>query len=195
MKLRMAENSLFAILLRSRWWVSALVGLAFVALSLALLPASVRIVGAIGGLPFLGIAVIAARRQWGQPSPAKVQALLEAAAAMGWNEFAEALAAAWRREGFEVTRLNGPAADFSLERQGRVTLVSAKRWKAARMGAEPLRELQQALDKLQAQYGVAVALGEPTDAALAFARENALTLLRGEALARLLRDLPTKPKP
>jgi restriction system protein len=195
MKLRMAENSLFAILLRSRWWVSALVGLAFIALSLALLPASVRIVGAIGGLPFLGISVIAARRQWGQPSPAKVQALLEAAGAMGWNEFAEALAAAWRREGFEVRRLNGPAADFSLERQGRVTLVSAKRWKAARMGVEPLRELQQALDKLQAQYGIAVALGEPTDAALAFARENALTLLRGEALARLLRDLPTKPKP
>ncbi|MEF7614580.1 restriction endonuclease [Aquincola sp. MAHUQ-54] len=190
----MAENSLFAILLRSRWWVSALVALGFVVVAFAMLPESLRVIGALGGAPFVVISVMAARRQWGLPGPAKVQALLTAAGTMGWNEFAEALATAWRREGYAVRRVDGPGADLALERQGRTTLVSAKRWKAARVGAEALRDLLQAIDKQEAHYGIAVALGEPTDAARAFARDNGLTLLGGEALARLLRDMPLPPK-
>ena len=39
MKLRMAENSLFAILLRQRWWVSASIALAIGLVAAALLPA------------------------------------------------------------------------------------------------------------------------------------------------------------
>lgn len=190
MKLRMAENSLFAILLRSRWWISLLVAAGFVAVSFALLPESVRMVGALGGAPFVIISVMAARRQWGLPSPAKAEALLKAAGGIGWPELAEALAAGWRREGYTVQRLQGGAADFLLERQGRTVVASARRWKAARVGTEPLRELLQAVDRHEASSGLYVALGEPSEAAVSFANQNAITLLRGTALAQLLRDMP-----
>lgn len=193
MKLRMAENSLFAILLRSRWWISLLVAVGFVAVSFALLPESVRMVGALGGAPFVIISVMAARRQWGLPSPAKAEALLKTAASMGWPDLAEALAAGWRREGYTVQRLQDGAADFLLERQGRTVVASARRWKAARVGTEPLRELLQAVDRHQASSGLFLALGEPSEAAATFARQNAITLMRGNALAQLLRDMPTTP--
>lgn len=190
MKLRMADNSLFAILLRSRWWISLLVALAFVAVSLALLPASVRVVGALGSAPFFIISVMALRRQWGQPSPAKAEALLKAAGGMGAIELADALTAAWQREGYTVQRLTGQRADFLLQRQGRTVVASARRLKAARVGVEPLRELLQAVDQHEASSGLYLALGEPTEAAVSFANQNAITLLRGMPLAQLLRELP-----
>ena len=60
----MAKNSLFAVLLRSPWWVSAVIGLVLALLALALLPEQLRAVGAVSGLPFAVIGVMAARRQW-----------------------------------------------------------------------------------------------------------------------------------
>lgn len=190
MKLRMAEHSLFAILLRSRWWISLLVALGFVAVSFALLPESVRMVGALGGAPFLFIAAMAAKRQWGLPSPARAEALVKAAGSIGWIELADALTAGWQREGYTVQRLQGPRADFLLERQGRTVVASARRLKAARVGVDPLRELLQAVDQHEASSGLYLALGEPSEAAVTFANQNAITLMRGPALAQLLRDMP-----
>jgi len=46
MKLRMAQNSLFAVLLRSPWWISFLVALVLVAATQALLPAQYKNSGA-----------------------------------------------------------------------------------------------------------------------------------------------------
>ena len=63
MKFRMAENSLFAILLRSSWWVSFLVAGGIVLLSGLLLPAQFIVYGAIVAAPFLVIGFIAAWRQ------------------------------------------------------------------------------------------------------------------------------------
>jgi len=86
MKFRMAERSLFAILLRSPWWISlALAGVIALIARLAL-PAEMFWFGAMGGFPFLVIAVMAARRQMKEPSAARVQQTLEAAGAMSWRE-------------------------------------------------------------------------------------------------------------
>src|SRR3970040_897862 len=115
MKWKMAENSVFAILLRSRWWVSALVAAGvfgvvrmFMAWGYALFAIS----------PFIIIAAVAAWRQIRVASG---------------------------------TRLGTGAADFELERAGRVSLVCARRWKASRTGVEPLKELVAAGEKLGAQ--------------------------------------------
>ena len=51
----MAPNSLFAILLRSSWWISVLVAAAIVVLSGIALPPKYFIFGAVGALPFLVI--------------------------------------------------------------------------------------------------------------------------------------------
>jgi len=66
-KFQMAKNSLFAVLLRSPWWISAGIALLLALLSFALLPEAYRIVGALSGLPFVVVAALAARRQWHLP--------------------------------------------------------------------------------------------------------------------------------
>lgn len=189
----MAENSVFAILLRSAWWISLAVAVAIVAASRALLPERFVWFGVFSAIPFLVISVIAASRQLRQPSPTRQAARIDGLRAMAWPEFAELLAAGYAREGGRVERLAGPVADLRVERSGRVSLVGARRWKAARVGVEPLRELQQLRQSLQADEGVYVATGEPSAAALAYAAEHGLRLLAGAELVRLIGIGPPTP--
>ena len=48
--MKMAENSLFAILLRARWWISFAIAAALVLLSFVLLPDTFRLMGIVAGL-------------------------------------------------------------------------------------------------------------------------------------------------
>jgi restriction system protein len=188
-KLKMTENSLFAILLRSRWWVSFLIAVAMALLARLLLPKDYEQLAVFSAIPFFVIGIVAAWKQLQQPSPTRVKELLQAVGAMHWTTFAHVLEKALRDEGHVVSRLPGPAADFEVTRAGRLTLVSARRWKASRTGVEPLRALHAAMAAGGASSGMYVALGELSDAASAFARENGIEILRGEGLARLLRHL------
>ncbi|MDD2547811.1 MAG: restriction endonuclease [Burkholderiaceae bacterium] len=182
----MAPNSLFAVLLRSPWWLSfALVGL-IVLIAAAWLPSPYEVFGALGSLPIFGVGCVAAWRQLRAPSAAQVQARLDTAARLAWRDFSDQLARAWQAEGYAVQRLHGPATDLRLEKAGQVHLVSARRWKAAHHGIEPLRDLQAALAPHGAQTGVYVALQPLSEQAQALARGQGLVLLQGEALARLL---------
>ncbi|WP_082524752.1 restriction endonuclease [Pseudorhodoferax sp. Leaf274] len=185
MKLKMAENSLFAILLRSRWWISLAIACGFVLVSAALLPREYALAGALGGVPFAIIGAIALKRQWGAPSATMVEAQLARAAGMPWNEFAAALESAYRKAGYTVQRTTG-GADFVLEKGGRTTLVSAKRWKAARQGVEPLRELDAARRAKDADAAVFLALGALSENADAFARQAPVRVVQGADLAVLL---------
>lgn len=137
MKLKMSENSLFAILLRAPWWISLLVVAVIVLASGALLPAAYVPFGVMGALPFLGIALLAAWRQRHAPNPARVAELLGQAAAMSWRDFSALIEAAFQRQGYVVTRLSHPGADLQLLKNARITLLSCKRWKAANTGVQP----------------------------------------------------------
>ncbi len=70
----MAENSLFAILLRSRWWVSFLVGAAWALLAAALVPQPYKMIAILGSLPFWAVGFVAFVRQYDQPTPAAAAA-------------------------------------------------------------------------------------------------------------------------
>lgn len=191
MKFRMAPNSLFAILLRSRWWISLLVALAIGLVAGALLPAQVRGVGMLAGVPFFVISVIALWRQWHAPSPAQAAATLEAATELPWKAFSEALAQGFRREGYTVAAMGGPAADLRLEKGGQVALVAARRWKAASHGIEPLRELAAAVRATGADAGIYVALAELTEHARAQAARDGVQVLGRDELARRLSGIVT----
>ena len=65
MKLKMSPNSLFAVLLRSPWWISLLVAGALFALARLFIPAAYAI---FMPLPFLVIATMAGWRQFRAPS-------------------------------------------------------------------------------------------------------------------------------
>jgi restriction system protein len=83
--------------------------------------------------------------------------------------------------------MNGADADFEVTKAGRVALVSCKRWKVARTGIEPLRELYAAKRAREANECIYVAAGEITDNARRFATENNIRLAQGAELARLMR--------
>src|SRR6266540_3120282 len=181
MKLQMHRNSLFAVLLRSPWWGSALVAAGvFGALRLLLNPG----LAAFAALPFAVIAVYLGWRQLRAPRAGRIAATLERLRGLSWDAFAGELEAAYRREGYAVSRPGG--VDFELAREGRVALVACKRWKAVRTGVEPLREFHAAAAQREAQERVYIAAGEVTDNARAFAAEKSIRLLQGEGLAALL---------
>ena len=123
MKFKMSENSLFAILLRSPWWISLAIVAGFTLASFVLLPGPYVAFGVMGSFPFLVVAIIAARRQWGAPSPARVAKVLAEAAAMSWPDFSAHAGQAFARQGYQVLRLNSPNADFSLVKNGQTNLV------------------------------------------------------------------------
>ncbi len=184
MKIRMAKNSLFAVLLRSSWWISAAIAAVMTALAMALLPADYRVVGALGALPFYVIAVLAARRQWHLPSAAQVEQTAQALGAMGWPAFAQQLEDTFKRDGWTVQRGAAEPADFELERQGRRMLVHARRWKSARLGLENLRALQAAREAAEAPDALCICLGELSDTARPFAAKHRIAVWQAAELAQ-----------
>ena len=65
----MAENSLFAVLMRSRWWISFAICAAVVLVSLAVFPKDISPFAALGAFPFFVVGCIAFYRQMSAPSP------------------------------------------------------------------------------------------------------------------------------
>ena len=189
MKFKMAPNSLFAILLRSRWWISLSIGLVLVGVASALLPAAYRAVGAVSGLPFIVIAAMAAWRGRDQPSAAQIERTTQALGTMNWPAFAQALEAAFKRDGFTVQRTQGAAGDFDIERNGRRTVVAARRWKSAHTGLEPLRALQAARASSEAPDALFIGLGALSEPARKLAAAERIAVWQAPELAQKLRGL------
>lgn len=185
----MAPNSLFAILLRSSYWISFAVAVGIILLSRALLPAAYFPFGAVASLPFFVIGGIAFWRQMQLPSETRVQEVSDKVMAMSWTDFSALLEAAYRRDGYEVSRVNGGVAELELRKDGRRTLVSGKRWKAGRTGVEPLRDLVQARETREIDEVIYVTAGSVTDQARQFAAERRVHLVEAPALAVLLGKL------
>jgi len=137
-------------------------------------------------LPFIVIAVVVAWKEVRQPRGARLDIALEKLRALGWEEFAGLLEAAYRREGFEVQRVAG-AADFELRKAADLTLVAAKRWKASVSGVEPLKELAAAGEKRGASACVYICATELSDRAKDFAMQKQIKRLDGTGLVQLLR--------
>lgn len=190
MKFQMAKNSVFAMLLRSPWWISVAIALVMGVLGLALLPEKFGAVGAFLGLPFVVIGVLAARRQWHLPTAARIEQTHQATAGMAWPAFAALLEQAFRRDGFKVERGKTAAVDFELERKGRRMVVSARRWKSARAGLEDFRSLQAAREASEVPDALMITLGTLTDNARPFAARHGIAVWQAAELAHALRGLP-----
>ena len=176
------ENSLFAVLLRSPWWASALVAIALAAGLRLVIPQTYAI---FAGLPFAVIAAYVGWRQLRAPSAEHIASTLERLRGLQWEEFSGVLERAYARQGYALQRLTAHA-DYELVRGGRTTLVACKRWKATRTGMEPLRELDAARRAREAHECIYVAAGEITEQAVAFAAQKNIRLLRGAELATML---------
>ena len=182
MKWRPPQNSAFAMLARAPWWVSLLISVGIFLLARQFVPDAYAL---FVPLPFYVTTGIAAWRQLGVPSGARIARTLEALRVLSADEFTRALEEAYRRKGYTVARINGGKADLELTRGGRTTLVACRRWKAQRTGVEPLRELDAERQAREAHECAYVAVGEVTDTARAFAAEKSIRFVGGEELARL----------
>ena len=187
MKLKMNKNSLFAILMRSPWWVSVLAAFGVFAVTRIVLGSDYTPYSVAIALPLAVIAVVAAWQQFRTPSGERVEAALERLRALPWEGFAAALEEGFRGEGYAVKRIEG-SADFELEKAGRVLLVAAKRWKASRTGVEPLRELL-AAGAARENEGSAecifLSAAELSANARGFAADNKIRLIEGLELLKL----------
>ncbi|MEY3216164.1 MAG: hypothetical protein RLZZ280_541 [Pseudomonadota bacterium] len=184
MKFKMSEKSLFAVLLRSPWWISFLLVAVIALLAGALLPKEYAGVGMLGGFPFFVIGCMAMWRQRNLPSAAEVEKGMSMLSSIGWRDFSALLETAFTRQGYTVKHLNG-AADMQLEKRGVLTVVSAKRWKAAALGVESLRELVAVRDALEARNCVCITLGQVSAKANEYAEQNRITLISDADLVAL----------
>lgn len=186
MKFKMAKNSLFAVLLRSPWWYSALIVLGLAIAARALLPEPYVVAGIMGTFPFVVIAVMSARRQWKLPDPDRVSQALERVSTLSWVEFSKLMEKAFAAQGYAVSPIMNPAADLQLLKDGAVTLVSCKRWKAANHGVDALRALHQAQQTQGAQHARYVSLAPVTDNARRYAQDHGIVLMAAAELGPLL---------
>jgi restriction system protein len=188
MKWRPSKDSIFGVLMRSPWWMSAGIAVLIIAVGVAALPREYWAVAVFASIPFAVIAVLAGFRQLSTPSAARVDAIAAAAVTMTWATFSSAIQAGFERDGCQVGRLNESGADFSLTKGDHVALVNAKRWKAARTGTDPLRELQAARERRGAREAIYVTLGEVSPGALQYAEANGISFMTAAELAKLLKD-------
>ena len=178
----MAKKTLFSILLRSPWWVSVLAGALLAAIAYQFFP----LVAPYVALPFLVIAVYVGWRQLCTPGATNTADMLGRLRAMSWENFSAVIHEAFRRDGYSVTEIAGGAADLELRKNGRVSVVTCKRWKVAQTGVGPLRELFDAMRARDAHECIYVAAGDFTANARAFATEKKIRLLSDAELAGLV---------
>jgi restriction system protein len=176
MKFKMAENSLFAILMRNPWWISLLIVIVFSLLCLAILPKNLVIFGIMGTFPFFITGIVAFKRQWGKPSAAVQEAELTRLYTLSWRDFSAELEAKFVKQGYQVERLKTGVADFKLEKNGNITLVAAKRYKAATHGLEALQALVTQQEAQAADKAMYVCLSPVTAQAAKFAKEKGVVL-------------------
>ena len=162
--------------------------MAITVMALGLLPTDLRVVGALGALPFYVISVIACVRQWREPSAREIEAMTQAVATMGWPEFSRLLTQAYARQGYAVRPMDG-GADLMLERDGRKCLVAARRWKAARHGEESVQALLDALVREDVGEGCYLAIGELSVNAQRLIRQHGVQPVQIPQLVQLLRGI------
>ena len=185
----MAKRSLFSLLSEQPWWVSLLVAMALFAIAQFVFPPVAPFVA----LPFVAIAIWFAWQQMRNLSSATVETRLAAVRSMSWDEFSTRVMEAYRRRGYEVTPARSGSFDFTLRRNGRVTLVQCRRWKVNQVGVGPVRELYEALDREEAFNAVCIAAGDFSEAARQFASGKPISLLYGTDLATLVGKVRASP--
>jgi restriction system protein len=182
MAFKMAKGSLFAVLLRSPWWYSILIGLFFITASLPIADGKYLIFGITTALPFFGIAGYAAYKQAKLPSQKRVFEVAEQAQKMRASEITEKIANRYRESGYESKLFTGNAADLELTRGHRIVLLSSKRFKVGNTGIDSLKQLVAAGETAEATSYLYVALGEISSAARIYASQNNIELIQANEL-------------
>lgn len=117
---------------------------------------------------------------------------------MSWKQFEALVGEAFRRKGYSVTETGGGGADggidLALKKDGEISLVQCKQWRALKVGVTTVRELYGVMAANGASGGFVVTSGAFTDEARAFAVGRNIELLDGKALHALIRGVKVPDK-
>lgn len=183
MAFKMSENSLFAMLSRSPWWYSAIIGVLIIAIGFALIGGQIGLVLSFAALPFLGIAGYSGYKESQLPSQKRIEEVYEQARGMTSTQIARKIAAPYEAIRFDAEPFKGNAADLALVRGNRTILLSTRRFKVGNSGIEPLKQLVAAGQKAEATEYLYVALGNVSSAAIEFANQNDIEIIQAARLA------------
>lgn len=200
---------------RSPIWVGPLLATGFFILGFWVIPAMLpglgpgkvdfgvllKPVAKVAGVAFAGLILVdwvvvasrkgSARRMFDRKSPAA------ALSTMSWSQFEYYVAEAFRRKGYGVERTGNPAGDGGIDvilrKDGMVTLVQCKHWKAWKVGVQPVRELLGVVSSQGAKAGALVTSGRFTREAFEFAEANRIWLIDGQELRSIIASLQALP--
>ena len=201
------------ILLKSPWWISAVLGvLAFVGLHWGVhayfvgnkmaqpivtvatnyAPFVALIFGAFAGVSFW----FGKRRQ----ALVDQQTSLESLRAVPWKDFEFLVAEAYRRQGYDVdfsiSKGVDGGVDLVLRKAGRTSLVQCKQWKVFAVGAPVIREMFGLMTAEHADEAIVVTSGKFTAEAESFAQGKPIQLVDGPCLLQLIKQVqPSAPGP
>ncbi len=183
MVFKVAQGSLFAVLSRSPWWYSALIGAAFIAIAVIVASPQISVLIGACGVPFFGIALYAGFKQSKQPSRQRILEVAEQARGLSASQIAAKIADGYAKAHYDSEPFKGNAAELELTHGYRKLLVASKRFKAANTGVDPLKQLVAAGEKHEATGYVYVTLGEVSDSARQYANEHNIELVQADRLA------------
>ena len=177
----MPKRSLFAILSDLPWWVSLLVaGLVYtIGATFSVL------IGAAAALPFICVAIYVIYLRIRRGPALDVTALLKALRAVQVEDMRAMLTEVFTADRYVLS--DAPSGDLRLERNGYVTLVRFRRWRAQTTNPAALNELQQTMRAQKADHGMYITAGTIAEAARKRAADSGIALVDGVALAELVR--------
>ena len=197
------DDGIFELLLVLPWWVSVAVsgiayfGLAVVLPSMAIdnpllkgVAQGTRIFAPFVALFLLLPAPISALNAWRKRRLLNSQKSIASIRALGWKEFEELVAEAYRRRGYNVTENRRGGADggvdVRLSKNGQTHLVQCKQWKTQKVGVKVVREMFGVMTAENAASVIIISSGKFTQEARNFAGGKPIELVDGEALLQMI---------
>ncbi|MEO5717689.1 MAG: restriction endonuclease [Chthoniobacterales bacterium] len=184
-------------LILAPWWVSF--ALAIIALIVSTgLPPAFRTLGKVGVFLLFALSAISALRSVKNAWTLNRQTGLDSIRELSSKRFEDLLGEAYRRQGYAVEETLGGGADggvdLVLRRDGEVTLVQCKRWKARPVPVQTVRELYGVLHDRGANAAKLVATTRFTSEAAAFAKDKPMELVNQDALLELITGVQSTAK-
>ncbi|MEO7719363.1 MAG: restriction endonuclease [Capsulimonas sp.] len=127
------------------------------------------------------------------------QKSLETIRSLSWPNFERLVGEAYRRQGYSVEELGGSGPDGGVDllllRSGEKVVVQCKRWKNRTVDVRIVREIYGVMVAEGATAAIVVSSGRYTAPAMDFARGKPLTLVDGDALLALIRNVQVDASP
>lgn len=176
----MPKRSLFAILCDLPWWVSLLV-----AILVYTVGANFSVViGAAAAFPFICVAAYVGYLRIRRGPALDATALLKALRSAQAEDMRSMLAERFAADRYLLS--DAPGGDLRLERNGYVTLVRFRRWRAQTTHPAALDELKQTMRAQKADHGIYITAGTIANTARKQAADSGIALIDGAALAEMV---------